>query len=348
MLLSSALVVRAQNESLVIVEDLSLRFLQLDRADELVLTTDIKASSTIGFYVSANESFDKITICDSVPFSVWIEGLLVQQNSQCFERSRQQLFENRRAETLFITLVSSSNFNSLKADLLASDSRFMELRNLPTDREIHHFQEWLIISLLILGFSAGLIRIFMPSLFQLLFGFGSSPSRQNEFAVEFSFESLVGSLFVSLLVGFIYQSAGLMENDSEIISNKLLYLDWLEASALVFVGLMLKYLLLSLVAWLNAISGVVNLQYHDFIKFFSLTSLSLLIVVGSYYWIAYYGEFHIQSFVTNSLIIVYMVYMIYLFQRLLVWTHCKKLHIISYLCTTEFIGAFLIALIIYK
>jgi hypothetical protein len=337
----------AQSDSLVVVEDLSLRLLQLDKSDELVLNTDISESGVLGFYVEMAEPFDQLKLCGSVPFSVWLDGRLIVSQSKCVAFEKASLFAEEK-NAIFFTIVSDKQFSNLQAMLLSFRSYDFELTNLPTERKTHDFQEWLIIALLIISLGAGIIKLLSPALFKLLFTVNLGASRKDGLIGEFSLETLLGTVFVSLMVAFVYAGASLMEDDTEAISNWLIFANWLKIAFYVLVGMLIKYVLLSVIAWLNDIPGVVNLQFHDFLKFFSVSSLLLMIILGLYYWLGYYGEFHVLKIVTNVWVVVYLIFMIYLFIKLDSWTHCKKLHIISYLCTTEFIGAFLIALIIYK
>lgn len=336
------------NDSLNVVENLTLRFLRLGQTGELVLNTEITQSNAIGCYISEKEDFDRLFISDNTNFSIWIDGQLIQSNEKTFNITKESLFEGARNDTKFISVVSTNPFSNLTAYLLAADSKKIGLINLPISKKEHYFQDWLIISVLILLASVGTMRIWMPSMFRFLFTMDSLATREENVASEFNFESLLSTLFVSLAIGFLFNTATLMDSDKEIISNAYLYLDWFKSSFVIFFALLAKYILLTIVAWLNAISKVVNIQYHTFLKAYVIGALVLILISLAHYWTSYYSGFHIFGWVSRSLFVIYFIYLIYLFQKLLASTHCKKLHIISYLCTTEFIGAFLIALIIYK
>jgi hypothetical protein len=338
----------AQQQYQGVSEDLSLRLLELNEGKELVFSTDITSSSTIGFFLAKAESFEKLSLQDSIPFSVWVDGKMVQSETKDFEAEKSRLFQDADSDTLFLVLISSSQFQNLDASLLLLKDSGIALKNLPTERHIHYFQDWMIIGLLVIGLGAILMKTFFPSLFRLLFRINLLTRRGDEESGEINIETLVAALIMSMMVAYVYLLSELMSDDSEILSNWLLIVQWIEATLVILLTLMIKYVLLRVVAWLNGVRKIVNIQFNDFIKFFTIAALLLLVIECLQYWIGYYGAFNIKSLVTNTWMIIYLVFGIYFFQKLSMLTSFKKLHIISYLCTTEFIGAFLIALIIYK
>lgn len=342
---SNALI--AQNDRMILVEDLSLRLYKLDNKD-LTFSADLSKEDALGFYLTSTDRFDVLQMCSVNSFTVWQDGKMIHDQSVCLDLSNQEIVLNSLVDTTYFALVTNGSFQGLEVNLFADRAELMRLENLPIDRAERQINEWTVVVLFIIGVLAVAIRHQNHALFSFLSTVRIGRIRNEEIDVEFNLDILISIVFVSLVSSYNYQMLSQMSSNGEIVSYWMLVFETLKLTFFLSLVLVTKYILISALARINALSIIIGTQFIDFIKFFSISGLVFFVILQLRFWLGYYAD--IQSFwvFENYYLLVYALFIFYFFFKLTQVTQYKKLHIISYLCTTEFVGVFLLALIIYK
>ena len=338
---------KAQSNGLSTVENLNLRLYEY-ADDNLSFSSNINEASVLGFYLTTLDEFEYLSICNSDSFSIWKSGQMIKDYNLCWEQVRSSIMQQDQEDTVYLTLMSKGNFSNLSINLLAENISTITVDNLPEARKIHYFQEWAIFMLSLIGLFTALIRITNPSLFVYLTKVRWVTTREDEIEFEFNIDMILAIIFVSLITVFNYQLIIHWNSDQEILSTGFLLLESIWYVILLALFFLAKYFFIYLMAKINALAAIVGTQFIEFIKFFSVAGLLFVLLMQAWYWLGYYTDFKSGWIIENFYLLVYSLFIGYFFLKLAQQTHYKKLHIISYLCTTEFIGVFLLALIIYK
>jgi hypothetical protein len=334
-------------DSLSLGEDLKLRLVSVEKENEVAFITDYSSSSTIGIYLYRSESFDFFRFCDDNEFSVWSNGGLLQGDGNCFQISYESLFDEGVMDTLFLSFYSKSRFLAPTTGLYSKAKNDVNLKYEVKSRLKQTAQGWLQTSIIILICLFALMKLLLPAQFAYFLTVGGLSERSEGRIAEVNLDSFLSIIFLSFLVSFNYLFVKLFQGQYSGETTLSLHWTWLKLGWVVFLAIVLKYLVIMALARLNAFKKIGVDQVLEFVRFMSLASLVLMIGLQLVYWLRFYSTLEFGNFVGYFYLIVYILHLVYLFVKISSATRAKKLHIISYLCTTEFIGAFLIALIIH-
>lgn len=334
-------------DAMSVVEDLSLRLYKLD-ASQLSFSANLDQEKALGFYLTPADRFELLRICNSDRFSIWKDGQMIRDLSTCFSLSAADLGRSELIDTVYFAMLSEGYFQDLEINLLASNVQEMQLQNVASIRTSPLYKEWSIFMLFIIGGFAAILRVQNVSLFDSLFRVSLGGTRDAEMEAELNVDMLVSVLFVALLTTFNIQLLRLTTSYAEAVTTAGLLYDTFLLTLMGAAFLLLKFFLIAMLAGMNALSAIRGIQFVDFLKFFSVGGVVFFVLLQMWYWYGY--SFKIASFwaFDNFYLILYSLFILYFYIKLVQVSAFKKLHIISYLCTTEFIGVFLLALIIYK
>lgn len=330
-----------------VVEDLSLRLYRLD-SSELSFSANLDQEDVLGFYITRSDRFDLLSICNTDSFTIWRQGQMIQDLTVCYQVSSELISTKSDTDTVYFTILSSGYFEGLDIKLLAERVDGMQLQNIISLKHSSASKEWSILMLFVLGLFAVFIRNQNANLFSYLFRINARPARDMELEVELDLNLLLSICFVSLMSVVNIQFMHLLTSESSVVSTLSLLADTVRLTLLVALLLLLRFFLISVVSGLNMLAAVKGAQFMEFIKFFSIGGVLLWVTLQARYWLSYGYEFRSFWLSDNFYLIIYSLFILYFYIGLVQRSSLKKLHIISYLCTTELIGIFLLALIIYK
>ena len=339
---------RAEKDTLMAVEDLSLRFFTMGN-DGPELMMDPGSSHSIGFFLYRSELFDQLSLCNDDAFTVWLNGRLYYSTIQCLSMSKSQLFDLVKADTVYFSIHSTGDFNYIRGNLLANGPQkdlFLErdqIRNIP------HTYTVVIVMGTVLMLMAGFMRHYLPNSYLKLLSFRffvsqDWQSRQKDFSASELVETTFTSLLVGSLVFFIFREDHLNVHHTWMED----IFQWLWISILFFVAFIMKYLFISVIATFYAFRHLVLSQYSDFVRFVSISSLLLFFLQQYRFWIQTPGMITDYPGFRYYFLMVYGAFLGYYIYAVSAKYRYEKLHIISYLCMTEFLGGYFTSLLFLK
>jgi hypothetical protein len=315
----------AQTDSLAVVEDLELRFLALPGE------SNIYGEDLAGFFLDRNETFDYLRICQKEKLNLWVNGQLAFPDYNCSLLSRQQLWADQENDSLYLVLDGLSS--EISAELLSTSGLMVGDLMLKPERKAISKDVLVIVSLVLLAFAV-LIKLSGRS-FNLSIAFSMQAEGVS------AYQLVLEGTFLSLIFGANYwiMKSGL--NSLSIFEG---LMEWLTGAFLVLLLLVAKYLLIVMMVNLNAFRGLTMIQMIAFVRFFILFSLILFGAFFVKFWMTFYQEWTLAGWWNYYYLALYGVFVVLFFFNLYGNITRKKLHIFSYLCTTEFFMAYILSL----
>jgi len=198
-------VIFGQGNSLVEIEDLSLRFIFISNTDEINIVTDFSKHRTIGLFLDSHEKFDLIRICNGSPFNVWLNSRLFFTNQLCMELTKSDLFRLTNSDSVYLAFNTDGNFKSVNASIMDNDFDRTIITNPIGIRDRNVPNSLFIVINLLLILLLGGIKYYIPSLYRDLFRI--SVFRISTFidkGNEFDLSIVALSLLLSFLSGFCF------------------------------------------------------------------------------------------------------------------------------------------------
>lgn len=337
----------------VVVEDLSLKWMKIESDGSINQNLDEGREDNSGFFIFNDGRAQLLKICGKQEIYIWVDGRLYSQApSPCEAMELQDLFAFAGKDTLFVS-VSAFDQGNFEATLMAVESPLMltqENLKRAQDRSTHNF---VIIFMLLMILHFVMLRSNAILLLTRLRNYFRA-SVYNEAASSTSFfsqEGVVALVTAGILVAFdvTYLSIfGVEIIPSAFTSFWGVSLAWFNVF-LVFVALVvLKYLGLYLFSTLFSFSNLRNIQHLAYLDFLVMISGFLSILFLTQYWLDFYPSRVISDGWRYYFPIFVLVFGLILFVKLTGFGLSKKLHIISYLCTTELIPAYYVAYLFLK
>jgi hypothetical protein len=112
--------------------------------------------------------------------------------------------------------------------------------------------------------------------------------------------------------------------------------------------LLIKYTVVGLFGYLHQLKSLSHFQFSVFVNFTMGICLIFLIFVNSLLWFSFYESNALTEFWNYYFLGAIILFYIYLSFYMSLTKEVRKFHIIAYLCSTEFLGIFYIALILIK
>ncbi len=291
---------------------------------------------------------DTIKVCHDSPIDVWINNKLYFRElpSACDKFSIQDLRQLASNDSIILS-VSYDRFTHLSASLLVQSGL---KENTPEIRDNQQglISEFYLQALLIILILAAILKYTFPGKFAWVLSnplASRSASDIEEFYTGFwHVDNLITTLMFSLItsVQIIYIHHELSVWPYLNTWGDQYFLQWLFVSGLVFLMVLAKYIFSWIMAMLLQTRFLPNIQFQDFIQVFIWMSFVSLIMFFADLYIIGKTNFVLVNLAYLLLIVVLGAFQLWLYFKLVKFYSHKKLLIISYLCTTEFLPVFLI------
>ncbi len=329
------------------IDDLTFRLLSVQSKNDVSLATDLNNLQVIGLFVTEAEPFKYLEICNQQPFNVWIEDQMHFEQKDCWRISRNELFEISPNDSVFISLQTAGSFNTIKAGTYGNVTANPTIINQILPRGSDYSSNLVIIFFLSVLAVFGVVKNeYRRSFFGILGGsLRINPRIEQE---EIDFGSIVLILFTSLLISFaywyiqVYSSAFYIDN---LPMNLIQVGRFLIITLIAFAA---KFIFIRIIAQLNGFRNIAWEQLIEFVRYSSVLASILIIIVLVKFWGGDLDSRASGWFWQFYFVAAYIGFIIYYYFKLGVNSNYRKLHIISYLCTTEILGATIIALIFTK
>lgn len=188
---------------------------------------------------------------------------------------------------------------------------------------------------------AGAYKFFFQFSFTGLFArlFYSSRVSAEEDAASFGgLRTLLGLLVLAMVLAFVTAAVS-PENFRGLLASDQFLWRWLSDLLLIFALLLGKQAVALLLAPLHGLSDLPNIQVKDFIEVFGLGVLLVFVIALTDFFS--FQQVAALNFARSALVVLWVSYPLWSLWRLRKVTGNRKLVIISYLCTTEFLPGFL-------
>tara|TARA_X000001036_G_scaffold113836_1_gene106814 strand:+ start:6076 stop:7101 length:1026 start_codon:yes stop_codon:yes gene_type:complete len=332
----------------VITKDISDQFILVDQVgDTLNSISGIDAS--VRLVLSKNLIFRELLIENSKPMTVWINNRLNASNIYTCTIPRDQIYIGSSQDSIILIIQGIQEIEDLQAYLIGlnSASSFMDLNG---TKKVNNQYDFFIIQVLVLLFVTGLMKRFdlnfLLSLVKRPFLFPSRELKGN-FTIKENYKFLIRGSFISTLLGISYW---FLENyqlgQSYSLRGNLV--SWLIYSLYAFGLLLIKYIMVYIFGYIHQLKPLSHYQFSAFINFTMATCLIFLIFVNTNLWFSFYEPNALTDFWNYYFLGAIILFYIYLFFYMSFKKEGRNFHIISYLCSTEILGIFYIAIILIK
>jgi len=337
----------------ITVADYTNVFVSSDNSGKVSAVTSLSGIQQAGFFLSEIPE-GKIRVCNDEEVNLWVDGRLIENFEGCKYYDPSYFFEFSESDTIYIS-VSSPSLKGIVCDLVIFEDLKIVKEEQSLPRNIRDsFNEFAIISLLIIGCVWGLLIAIHPNRVKYLFNRSLSVKRSSYEFIDTQFfhgASLHLLSFFSLSLAFIIiycdtiLSINLFTSEDTTIS---FLQTWMKLSGVLLVILIVKWMLILFISSLFKFKGLRNFQLFDYLNFNSLIVLVVLIFISTDF------VFHASS---DSIIGIYflaifpisaILFILWFAFKFVSNSPHKKLTIISYLCATEIIPVVLLMGILYK
>jgi hypothetical protein len=325
----------------------SPKLLTIGDENDIELTLDPNQHRLLGIFLGRDSLISSLEVSDSRPFSVWVDGRLYEDDSTYHSLSLTEISDfSDKADTAFVSFYSTTRFQNFESRYVyrSTDNQLAD-SSIQFKKEVKNrrlFTYFFIFFLLLIGF----FRYTSPSGFFLYFSKVFFRSiRVSTFDEDDSitvFEALIASCLVALAIWHI------LDGETPYLpgyerTQFFRFLFYTGMVSLFFIG---KFLLLRFIAYLNGLGTIYRVQFVDFLKFILVSSIFLNVVFFALYWLDSTPEEYLSNSWRYLYPLLYLFFIGYYFFKLSAAVPGKKLLIISYLCTTEIVGAYIISSIL--
>ncbi len=310
--------------------------------------TSMTEQSLVNLNLNDYLASDTIKICHGSPIDVWINNKLHFRGlPQGCDKFRILDLQNLAGKDSVILSVSYDRFTQLSASLLMPANRADDLPIL-RDKNQHRISEFYLQALLIILIIAAILKYAFPAKFAWVMSnplASRSASDIEEFYtgfwhIENVITTLMFALIASVQVIYIHQELNIWPYLNT--WGEQFFSQWLFITGIVFLLLLAKYIFSRLMALLLQTRYLPNIQFQDFIQVFIWLSFASLALFFADLFIIGDTSFVLVNVAYILLIVVLAIFQLWLYFKFVKFYSHKKLLIISYLCTTEFLPVFLI------
>ena len=293
--------------------------------------------------------FRELLLQNSQPMTIWINDRLTALNVYTCTLPIGQIYAEIDQDSTVLIIRATQEIKDLQGYLIGLNVASLS-RDLNGTKKGNIPHDFLIVQVLVLLLIIGLIKRFdLIFLFNLVKKPFSLPSRELEsnFTFKGSYKLILRVSFLSILLGISYwfledyqpdQSYPLTEN----------LMSWLIYSFYALGLLLIKYTVVGLFGYLHQLKSLSHFQFSVFVNFTMGICLIFLIFVNSLLWFSFYESNALTEFWNYYFLGAIILFYIYLSFYMSLTKEVRKFHIIAYLCSTEFLGIFYIALILIK
>ncbi|MEQ8238035.1 MAG: DUF4271 domain-containing protein [Cyclobacteriaceae bacterium] len=305
-------------------------------------------SNAIYLFITKNES-GTIEICNEDEYDVWIDNQLIfaEIKSGCIQIESSKFLELNDADTSYLR-ISSSNLSRLSTSLISQENSKNGVLVSRTEGDwLHDFLMVYTVIVLVLGalYRQSFYLKFRKSL-RNPFNFKiRAVVAQNSYSKFISPDNLFALLFLSLFLSglllVINAELGLFNIPQENLFSAISF--WLMLSLAFFLFCIAKYFVALLLAKVFNLRNFPNIQVQDFIHFMTFVSgITFVLVLIDFSFNSVADQFFLDS-ARFLVIVAILFFQLWFFLKFVKYYSHRKLLIISYLCTTEFLPGFMAA-----
>ena len=293
--------------------------------------------------------FHKLLIQNSQPMTIWINNQLTALNVYTCTIPIGQIYAESTQDSTILMITAIQEIKDLQAYLIGLNAASLS-KDLNGRQKVNVQHDFLIMQVLILLLIVGLVKrydpVFLLNLVKRPFRLGSR-DLDYDFTFKGSYKLIIRVSFLSILLGI---SFWFLENYQPSVSYSLIenLILWLVYSFYALGLLLIKCTLVILFGYLNQLKSLTYFQFTTFVNFSIGTCLIFLIFVNARLWFSFYEPNALTEFWNYYFLGAIILFFIYFFFYMSFTKEFRKFHIISYLCSTEFLGIFYIALILIK
>jgi len=296
---------------------------------------------TVYFEIPSIPENVQLRITSPFPIDIWLNSQLILHGfsgEKVFDRMEDQQFYQAGA---IITLYRQGGVTSeVKTELVQVMSLQNEITQLPKKEEF--FKNWYLIVMVILLLTGGLFKFYFPIPFSHAFTNPLSNKMRSlssdEAYLSFgSFDNLFVLIYFSLLLSslLVYLGADFQLHLNKNLSG--LFTLWFYIFIASLLLVLFRYLWASVLSKIFQFTGVPNIQIQDRVNFFIpvfVIGLSISLIDFSLFnW----QSLQLRNTVIYALIISEIFFAVWFYFKFDKFYAHKKLMIITYLCTTEFL-----------
>lgn len=310
--------------------------------------TSMADQSLVNLNLNDYVATDSIKLCHQSPIDVWLNNKLYYRElpAGCDKFMIGDLMELASNDSLILS-VSYDKFTKLSASLLLQTT-VLENKSELREKYQNGISEFFLQALLIILVIAAILKYSFPAKFAWVLSnplASRSASDMEEFYTGFwHVDNIITTLMFSLItsVQIIYIHHELSVWPYLNTWDNQYFLQWLFISGMVFLLILGKYIFSWIMARLLQARFLPNIQFQDFIQVFIWMSFVSLILFFADLYVIGKTDFVLVNVAYLLLIIVLCAFQLWLYFKFVKFYSHKKLLIISYLCTTEFLPVFLI------
>lgn len=316
--------------------------------------SDPSKYNTLGLFMGKAPS-QKIRLCNDEPVTLWVDGRMFQRIAAgCEIILSDELFKRSTADTIYLSIYTDNVFEGLKLEHIAIEkSAKVENKWARIRSNSNHLEEFVITALIALMCILGTLVVKFPNRIRYVLSKAFNLKTSSYEIVNFHFLDTDGisfCAFLSALVGFFWvyfseRPLNGMPGDANFIWLNGL---WLKVSGIVFMLILGKWILASIISQLFSFSKIHDYQIFDFINI----CLNFCLILFAYFIMDFVFKWQIQQWHAQEMFffmtIVLTLSMLFLGLKFVSNYPHKKLLIISYLCATEIIPAIILAGWFYK
>ena len=332
----------------VITKNISDQFIWTDEVEGTI--TSFSGDDASAYLVLPNNLiFSELLIESSQQMTIWINNRLVVSNIHSCAIPIGQIYADGDQDSVILMVEGIQKTRDLNAYLNELNINSVS-KVLNEVKKTNMQYDFFIIQVLVLLFVVGLMRRFdLPFLFSLatrpiLFPFRGVGSN---FTFKENYKLILRVSFLSIFLGISYW---FLENYQPVQNFSLArnLVSWLIYSFYAFGLLLIKYIIVITFGYLHQLKPLSHYQFSAFVNFITGACLFFLIYVNIHLWFLYYEPNVLPKFWNYYFLGAIILFYIYFFFYMSFQKETRKFHIILYLCSTEILGIFYIALILIK
>lgn len=353
LLFLTGIIVLAQKDTIV-VTDYTKVMIVADASGNVSPVTSLDEVDNAGFFLNGRPAGD-IRICHTEELFVWVDGQLFDAIDGCVFYAPEVFFERASSDTIYVAFSANKSLAGLSCDLVIFEDLLVVKEDIANAREVSDsFTEFAIVSLLILLMLVGIIGSQFPSRVAYLF------EKSLTFKISayeyintgfFAAPSMYLMLIYSFALAFVtLYLEGLTHLDLFILPSSTMgcLLLWLKVGGVIFLLLLVKWAVISVIALLFKFRGLKNFQLFDFLNFNVLLLIPMVLILVLDFVLNHPSDSWVSDGFVLALPISMILFVIWFTLKFVSNSPRRKLIIISYLCATEIIPLILLMGWFYK
>lgn len=322
----------------VLVSHLSASWLDHDENSQLVQSFDDEDNQTGGFFLLKEEMNDNILKFCGDEYHIWLEGKMITPSSNgCKFFQVADFFQSYEKDTLYF-VVSAESLVDVDVNLMSVSNSAIKLFDEPTPFQANYPRQFFLVVSIIIMLSLVILRRIDNQAFSSLTNFSFvSKKLEAEEGSSTASTNVILLVLLAVLLAFLKTFSSTLNYDLiELLSSFIL------AFGFIVVFIVAKFLLLGTITRLFRFKRIEANQFRNYLFFLASSLLVLFMLEVFIFWIQ-----DSTSQLSTSLLylglIVNILFIVWMYFKLRNHQSRRKLHIISYLCSTEILPTFVLA-----